>query len=373
MRFVSYYSRAVSDASGVTAALWAWANALAAAGEEVLVVHAGGRRRSPDPVLGVTGVPDVAVRHLGSRRPTYIPVGLRRILRRGDVLLLHEGWVLSNHVAAAIALASRVPYVVVPHGVYEPGILASLKGPRRVRTALERWMLEHALAVHVFWDSERGLVTALAPRARIIVVPTGFAAVDEVWTGGGGYLAWLGRFDPVHKGLDLLLQGLASIEPEARPRLRMHGPDYNGGLAVTRALVEGLGLGPWVQLGGPVQGDEKRDFLVRADGYVHPSRWESHSIALLETLALGLPSVVSDAIHIAPALRAADAVIAAPPTPDGLAAGLRELPAAAGRLRGRGPAFVRERLAWPLVTRRFVEGVRDLLDAKAEGSARPIS
>lgn len=372
MRFVSYYARAISDSSGVTAALWAWANALTAAGQEVVVVHAGGPRRSPDAALDVRGVTDMTVCHLGRGRSTHMPVGLQRVLRRGDILLLHEGWVVSNQVAAAISLASSVPYIVVPHGVYEPGILASLKPPRPIRTLLERAMLERALAVHVFWDSERELVRAVAPGARTIVVPTGFSGVGPPGTGGGGYVGWLGRYDPVHKGLDLLLEGLATIDPAARPVLRMHGPDYNGGFAATRAVVDRLGLGPWVQLRGPVHGDEKRDFLARADGYVHPSRWESHSIALLENLAIGVPSVVSSAIHIAPALRAADAAIVAAPTPEGLAAGLLALPGATPGLRIRGAAFVRDEFAWPVVTRRFVDGVGQLLAAtRTQASAPP--
>jgi glycosyltransferase involved in cell wall biosynthesis len=361
MRFVSYYSRAISDASGVTAALWAWADALKAAGEDVVVVHAGGSRLSPDPVLNVSGVDDVAIRHLGRRRPTYVPLGLRRLLRPGDVLLLHEGWVLSNYAAAAIARLSRVPYVVVPHGVYEPGIRSTLKPPRHIRTALERTVLEGALAVHIFWDGERALVEDIAPRARTIVAPTGFSAPWAPSTGGGGYVAWLGRYDPDHKGLDVLVRGLALLDPAIRPVLRMHGPDYSGGFEALKSLVAELGLERWVQLGGPVHGDEKQDFLARADGYVHPSRWESHSIALLENLSIGVPSVVSSAIHIAPELVAGDAAIVAPPTPEGIAAGLRALPAAAPRLRERGPAFIRDRLAWPIVTRRFLEGVRQLL------------
>jgi glycosyltransferase involved in cell wall biosynthesis len=364
MRFVSYYSRAISDSSGVTAALWAWAKALVDAGQEVVVAHAGGPRRSPDPSLDVRGAQDVVVRHVGNRRPTYTPVGLGRVLNRGDVLLLHEGWVLSNDAAAAIARAKRVPYVVVPHGVYEPGILRTLKPPRRLRNRIERALLENALAVHVFWETEGPLVRAVAPAATTLVVPTGFDPPNYGWRGGGGYIAWLGRYDPEHKGLDVLLRAVASMEPAARPLVEMRGPDYAGGLGRLERLVGELDVASWIRLRGPVYGDAKRDFLTRADGYVHPSRWESHSIALLENLAIGVPSVVSSAIHIAPELRAADAAIVTPPTVDGIAAGLRAVPRAAAELKTRGPKFIRERLAWPTVTAQFVEGIDRLRDRR---------
>jgi glycosyltransferase involved in cell wall biosynthesis len=278
------------------------------------------------------------------------------------VLLLHEGWVLSNYVAAAIATAMRVPYVVVAHGVYEPGIVGSLKRPRRIRSAIERLMLERALAVHVFWDSERPFVAAVAPKSRIIVAPIGATMPKERWIGGGGYVAWLGRYDPFFKGLDLLLEGLARIDASTRPRLRMHGPDYNGGLAVTRAHMQRLHLEPWVTIGQPVYGQEKRDFLLMADGYVHPSRWESYGIALIENLAFGVPSVASDAIHLAPSLRRAGAAILVPPSPDGIATGLEALRGMTDNLPDRARSFVRDELAWPVVTAQFLAGLREHLD-----------
>ena len=276
-------------------------------------------------------------------------------LRTGDVLVLHEGWVLSNVVAAIAARFRSIAYVVVPHGVYEPGILASLRGPMRLRRPIERWVLEGARGIHVFWASEAPLVHAIAPRARVFVAPTGFEVPGERWEGGGGYIAWLGRFDPVHKGLDTLLDALWLIEPAERPVLRLHGPDYNGGLEVVRGHARRLGLDPWVRLGGPVHGEEKKTFLRRADAYVHPSRWESHSIALLECLALGIPSVVSAAIHIAPALSEHAAAIVVPPTPEGLADGLRRVRAHDGTTSAEsGRAFVETQLDWDVAVAAFV-------------------
>ena len=166
MRFVSYYPRAISDASGVTEALWGWAAALVDAGHEVQVLHAGGPRRSPDPRHERPGLADEAIPHRGRGRTTHRPIGLERWLRPSDILLLHEGWVMSNVVASRAARRAGCPYVVVPHGVYEPGIRRMLKPPRRLRDAVERRVVERAAAIHVFFESEGPNVRHWRPMPR---------------------------------------------------------------------------------------------------------------------------------------------------------------------------------------------------------------
>lgn len=369
MRFVSYYTRAISDVSGVTEALWGWASALVDAGQEVVVLHAGGRRRSPDPRHERQGLRDEAVPHRGNGRTTFRPIALEGHLRPGDVLLLHEGWVISNVIAARAARRVGCPYIVVPHGVYEPGIRHMLKQPRLVREMVERRLLEGAAAVHVFFESETRLVRALAPRTRrVIVAPIGFDVGAETWSGGGGYLAWIGRYDPAHKGIDLLLGAMALLDPAERPRLELRGPDYRGGFEATLRIIDRFGLGPWVTADGPVGGAEKLEFLRRSDGFVMPSRWESYGIALVENLALGVPCLASTAIQLAGPLTVANAAILARPTEADLAEGLRRLAAADPGLGRRGRSFVRSNLRWSTGTARFLEGVSAAISPVGPGA-----
>jgi glycosyltransferase involved in cell wall biosynthesis len=350
MRFVSYYPGATSHATGVTAALWGWAAALVDAEQEVLVLHAGGPRRSPDPCHARPGLTDRAIPHRGNSRRTYRAIGLERYLRPDDVLILHEGWVLSNLVAALAARRAGCQYVVVPHGAYDPGIRKALKPPRRLRQIVEQWILERAAAIHVFFDSEGPIIRGIASQTPpLIVAPTGFDIGEERWTGGGGYLAWIGRYARIHKGLDLLV-GAVAVE--------LRGPDFEGGFAQTRDHIERLGLGQWIHAEGPVSGREKADFLARSNGYVMPSRWESHSIALVENLAIGAPCLVSDALHIAGPLATAGAAILTPLTEEGIANGLRRLAAEnVADLGERGRSFVRSSLAWPEVIAAFLNGI----------------
>jgi glycosyltransferase involved in cell wall biosynthesis len=359
MRFVSYYPRAVSDTSGVTAALWGWAAALVDAGHQVHVLHAGGPRLSPDPRHARPNLTDEAIPHRGHGRASHRPIGFGRSLRSDDVLILHEGWVMSNAVAARAARRVGCPYIVIPHGVYESGIRATLRQPRFIREIFERPVLEHAAAIHIFFETEEPLVRAVTPKIPpTIVAPNGFEPTAERWTGGGGYLAWIGRYDPVHKGLDLLIGAVARLAPEERPIIELRGPDFNGGHRRTLDLIERHGVGRWVHATGPVSGAPKDELLCRADGYVMPSRWDACPIALIENLAIGAPCLVSDAIHMATPLGVADAAVLAPASEDGLADGLRRLAQAdTAAIGDRGRSWVESSLAWPGLAAAFLDGV----------------
>lgn len=221
-------------------------------------------------------------------------------------------------------------------------------------------MLERAAAVHLFFQSESVAVLAVAPRARLIVAPTGIDLPPQRWRGRGGYIAWVGRYDPTHKGLDLLVEALASMDAAARPFVSLRGYDYRGGLAALRAIVaRHPSLASTIEVGGPISGAEKREFLLAADGYVLPSRWESHSVALLEVLALGLPALVSDSLHIAPRLAQHRAAILAPPDVAGLAEALPRL-ATASDVGDRARAMVEADYAWSRVVPVFLERLHAL-------------
>ena len=355
-RIVHYYPAAMGN-SGVSFALWSWARAQAAAGFEVCVLHAPADLTGADvrfvPRECRSGLSATAIPHLGRHRMTLRPSSLDRYLGRHDLLVLHEGWVVNNLVAATVAHRAGIPYVVMPHGVYEPAWTGYLKGPRWVRNHLERQVLEGAVAVHMFFESELGDVRKLAPRANFVVIPTGFDVPEERWSGGGDYIGWIGRIDPVHKGLDLLIGALARVPAVNRPVLRIRGYDYKGGVDVLKRLVVGRNVAKWVRLEGPIAGVEKARFLREADGYVHPSRWECHSIALLENLALGAPCLVSQAIHIANTLKESHAALLISPNEASLAEALPCLRRASSEMALRGRNLISTAFNWNLLMPQF--------------------
>jgi glycosyltransferase involved in cell wall biosynthesis len=361
-RFVHYYPKAVLEHSGVTHSLWNWAEAIVRmSGCEALVLHAGGPFRDE---YSRSPVRERGIKHFGSSRPSYLPVDVGRHLRRGDVLVLHDGWVNSNIAAAWAAHRKGIPYVVMPHGAYEPALLKAVKFERS-RGVLESWMLRNALAVHVFYESERELVQRFAPGQRnFVVAHNGIGQAPVRWRGGGGYLSWFGRMDVHHKGLDLLVQALATLPRAERPHVRLHGYDYKGGLSRVQELVRMHGVGSHLTVGPAVQGDAKWELIRDTDGYVHLSRWESASIALLEHMSAGTPMLLSRSTRMAPALEQKGLAILTSLDPVQIGRSLTDLPS-----RGRSSsealrAYTADNFSWDVVAQRFVDQIEPLLEAR---------
>ncbi len=335
-RIVSYYARpAAARTGGVSTSRQQWMAGLADAGFDVLIVNATNgltERRESRPNLKFR-----EVRHIGRGRMTMLPVGLRKVLRPGDLVYLHEGWTPSNVAVAAYCKRAGIPYVVLPHGVYEPQIVRTLK-PFPGRTRVERWVLENALAVHLFFESERSDLALLAPRAKTAVAMTGMMVPEDAWSldDADDYVAWVGRYDVLHKGIDVLFAALAELPPETRPVVRMHGPDYFGGKQETEALREAYGLTQSVQIGGELSPDEVARLIRRSRAFVHVPRWEAFGRTILENLAVGVPVILGDGARIAPTLGSAGAArIVSSASAHSIAEGLRDLPSEAVGHAGR--------------------------------------
>lgn len=351
MRIALYYPRALVGDGGMTWAVRKLAGGLANAGGQVTVLF---DEHGEQPSL--PGVRWVAVRHRETR-VGRVPVGLEGAVSGADVLVLHSAWAAHNVKAARVARRAGVPYVLAPRGAYDPHILRRkrlLKGAWWL--ALERPLLRHARAVHVFFDSERAHLRALKYPGEVIVAPNGVDTQNEArWDGGtGGYVLWIGRFDPEHKGLDLLLKAVAHLPPPRRPAVRLHGPDWRGRKQTVRTMVRDLRLGDTVTVAEPVYDEAKQEVLARASGFVYPSRWEGFGNSVAEAVSMAIPSLVTP-YPLGRFLADRGGAFLAEPTPAGLAYGLEELLSPrAGEVGRTGAEVVRRELSWDHVARSWL-------------------
>ena len=199
----------------------------------------------------------------------------------------------------------RVPYVISPHGGYAPASLArSTRRKTAYKYLLERPMLRRAALRVALTDVEARDLDAFGAGRPVAVIPNGVIPAPRDLDGAAfrrelglgptdRLLLFVGRLDILHKGLDVLLDGVAEASAW---RLAVVGPDVRGGRAWLLARAEALGMLSRLAVVGPRQGRALHEAFAAADCFALTSRWEGLPIALLEALSHGVPAVVSPAV-----------------------------------------------------------------------------
>jgi glycosyltransferase involved in cell wall biosynthesis len=334
---------------------------LARQGIEVIGLFDGAGVTRPPP----QGTKTVALEH-SLRGPLRTPHRVAEQVVGADVVVIHGGWLLGNIAVGRACLRARVPFVVTTHGVYMREVLQRRNLRKRVwAAALERRHLANATAIHVFFpEEEASMQPAMKIRVRTIAAPNGIDYPEGVaWTGRGGYLLWLGRFDIVTKGLDLLVRAIERIPASRRPQLRLHGPDWRNQKDRIRRLVSELGVEQWVIVGDPVYGDEKWRLISNARACVYPSRWDACPVAVSEAAAVGVPTLVTR-YPLGNFLAARRAAFQVDPDASSIAEAIPRLMSPETDELGRNAAAVaRRHLSWDAVATSWLGQLQNLIYA----------
>jgi glycosyltransferase involved in cell wall biosynthesis len=249
-----------------------------------------------------------------------------------DIVHLHSPYFPEHVPVSRWARRAGVPYVVTPHGALSPGELAlrwAVKLPYKY--LFERSILNGAAFVHALGTHEQ--LERYGVRSPIVFVPNGVDPRQpspirhRPLSDAHPALAdctvffFMGRLEPVQKGLDLLIAAIARTG-RTDIALVLAGPDYRGGRRQVAKCIEATGCRGPIVLRDPLVGRDKIEALAEADVFVHTSRWEGMPQAVLEAAAHGRPLLVTTVADPADRLRAMNAAIVVQPTVEAIADGL---------------------------------------------------
>ena len=274
---------------------------------EVVTTTANGDARLPASPGGTT-YDGVRVRYADASFPrrffgARVRMPLVDALAHADVCHVHGLWNVPEWWATHLARRRRIPYVVSPRGMLQPAALR--RGRWRKAAAyrlLEARNLRHASMLHATSDQEADALRALGLDVPIAVVPNGvdLAAADAAPRGYRARLGipddafvvlFLGRLHRI-KRLDLVADAFAAARAGRQAlHLVIAGPDEHrllpdiyARLAAHRGAVHAIGA---------VDGAEKWALLKDADVSVQCSDSESFGLAVVESLAAGVPVVTT--------------------------------------------------------------------------------
>lgn len=239
------------------------------------------------------GTRDELVRRLPWWRDRYLESRLAAFAP--DVVLLTQGATydsLAEQHLVSWLHRHDIPYVVVCHNnAAGPG-----PGPEeivRLRAFFDR-------AAHTLFVSTHNLLQAaqhlgaVPPRARLIQNPLSAATPAALPAAAPGPLPLLGvvgRIDIAHKGLDLLLEAVASLPPRSL-RLALTGRVEDP--AALSALVARHRLQETVEIRGPLPAADVMRAYRELELFLLTSRYEGCASAMVEAMMCGRPIVATD-------------------------------------------------------------------------------
>ena len=304
---------------------------------------------------------------------------------KSDLVHLHGLWSPAIAMTAAMCRRVRRPYVITLHGMIErTGLRRHRIRKRLYGSLIERRTLAGAAAAHFLTPLEltRSRLDGLE-RVPRVVIPNG---IDRRWAAeiaGGRFVdrypqlagkrivLTVGRLNP-GKGLPLQARAIALLaESYADLHWVVIGPDQ-GEWGPLEALAERLGIGDRLLWTGTLPRATCLAALKDADVYLQTSLHEAQSLATLEALAVGCPTVLARPVAD-PDLVAAGACLSADRDPADVAAAVASIlrePAVADGLRAAASQFVAERLTWDAVVPEFVRLYRDVREGQGLGSVR---
>lgn len=272
----------------------------------------------------------------GNKRKPWFSTKLLRWLganrHRFDGAVVHGLWQFTG-VAAALAFAGRLPYLVFAHGMLDPYFKRAFPMKHAKKwifwLGAEYWVLRFASRVLLTTAAERDLAEGsfLIHRWKPLVVPLGTVPVPQDTAAlreaffiflpelrGKRFLLFLGRIDP-KKGCDLLLAAFASLAPQLEAlHLVVAGPDPKHWTPALQQVVAQAGVAHRVHWPGMLRGDAKFGALAASEAFILPSHQENFGIAAVEALASGKPVLLGEPVNIAADLARTGCALVEPDT-----------------------------------------------------------
>ncbi|GAA4404290.1 hypothetical protein GCM10023187_21380 [Nibrella viscosa] len=263
---------------------------------------------------------------------------LRAHIHDYDIILCHGLWHFGS--IAPFLLDRTIPKVVTIHGLLDPWAYRQGYWKKQLMSVLlQKRLLRRADLIHVLTpDEQQDLLRFLGrPHPNVAVIPNGIRVADFAELPPKGtfrrqfnlpdnkhIVLFMSRLN-YKKGLDLLLPAFQRYIQEAGTAvLVLAGPD-DGYQQTAQAFINQHNLADQIRMVGMLTGETKKAALADADIFVLPSYSEGFSMVVLEAMAAGVPTLLSDRVGFAAAIRQQEAACLVDLTIDSVADGLKKL------------------------------------------------
>ncbi|WP_194851617.1 glycosyltransferase [Nonlabens antarcticus] len=205
---------------------------------------------------------------------------------------LHGVWMHAQYAAAKIASQKKIPFIVSPHGMYEPWLWKDGVVKKKLYfKLLTSSAFAKANYIHAITPEEKSNLQKLFPKSKIVCIPNAIEMqplpvrklVEKP------YFLFLGRIHP-KKGVQLLIEVFSMLK-ELDFDLKIAGSPNEYSRELKRK-VNGLNDSR-IQFIGEVHGAQKQQLYRNAHAFVAPSFSEVVGMVNLEAAMMATPVITT--------------------------------------------------------------------------------
>ena len=214
-----------------------------------------------------------------------------------DIVIFHELYRPQFVQISRDIRKNNIPYIILAHG----GLTKEAQKKKRLKKVVAnnsffRGYIKKATAYQCLSEAE---VKNSLPKSSKFVGTNGVFIPDkrkEGFSEAEAKLIYIGRLEIQIKGIDLMLEAIASVAGflrENNATLNIYGPEAQGLADEIRAMVKENNIGDIVEVNSAVTGPEKEKVLLDADLFLQTSRTEGMPMSILEAMSYGVPCIIT--------------------------------------------------------------------------------
>jgi len=209
---------------------------------------------------------------------------------------IHGVWMYPQFIAAKVALKYKIPFIISPHGMYEPWLW--LNGTLKKKfyfKFLAEPIFSKSKAIHAITNEENQNIKRLFPKINVIEIPNlidynAFSIIKTNSVCAEKYILFMGRIDK-KKGIDVLIKAFAKLKIN-NLKLIIAGALTSYKIELDN-LISSVNCTDDVIFAGRVTGNEKVELYKNALVFVAPSHSEVIGMVNLEAAVLKVPVITT--------------------------------------------------------------------------------
>jgi len=287
-----------------------------------------------------------------------------------DLVHIHLMWMIDKNFLAHALAKLRIPYIVTTHGAYKTPTSQWKKWIAKYTYELS--FLNAASAIHAISQEELSFLRQYGVKRPIFVVPNGIELEEITCNLSQSFnlykdicekikIAWVGNLRP-DKNLDGLIYASTMLTNDLKKNLAfiIIGPDIRNYASYLRNLIKKNKVEKLFHFVGPLYGTDKYSAIMASDLYIHPSKADVISFAVLDAMACSKPCIIARTCDVA-YLFDKNFFLMVEPWPDDIARGITELLNRKSEWASMGAnarRLIEKELNWYSISPRIIENYK---------------